>query len=95
MSKLVKFKQPTPGNKLYITVSEVTFEKFKDLASRYRLTLSQLGNICIMAGMEAFTRSVSPGDAISPDLLADLVISLDKKGYPINLENMEKKVDEK
>jgi len=94
MSKFVKFKQQTPGSKLYITVSEVTFDKFKDLASRYRLSLSQLGNICIMAGMDAFVRSVSPADALTPDLLADLVIALEKKGHPINFENMEKKTDE-
>jgi membrane-associated protease RseP (regulator of RpoE activity) len=89
-----KYTLEGPGKKIYVTTTEETYKRFTDLATRYRLSLSQFGNLCIMAGMDAFVRAMSPSEAFSPDVLADLLISLEKKGHPINLESLEKKEHE-
>lgn len=76
------------GKKLYITVSVDTYRKFADLAKRYRLTLSQYGNICILSGMDAFLRAMSPYEAFSPEQMAELVMALEKKGVKVDLDEL-------
>lgn len=64
------------GKKLYVYVSEETGKRFTELARRYGLTLSQLGNLCIMSGMNSFLRSVSPEEAFTSEKLAEIIRAL-------------------
>jgi hypothetical protein len=82
--------------RLFITVSEDFYEDFAAWAKKLKLNKSQLGNVCVRAGLQQIIQAISPYDAIGPDRLAEIVEALDRRGVIVkDLEEFQKKGGEK
>lgn len=76
--------------KLYIQVTPEFYVTFKGIAKTYGLTLNQLGNMAVQAGVKSIIRALSPEDAYSPEQLAAIIQVLVEKSTEIG--EIDKKV---
>ena len=70
--------------KLYVAVTNEFDDRFMAWAKRLGLTKSQLGNICVQAGLNAVIRAVSPEEAFSSEQIVDILETAKDRG--LNLE---------
>jgi hypothetical protein len=80
-----------PEFKIFVRVTEETYNRFSEWAARVGLTKSQFGNLCIQAGLSAVVQAVSPADAFSPDQLVAIIEAAKKKGLDIDIEQLKEK----
>lgn len=69
--------------RVWSVVSPDLDKKLIDWSERMGVTKSQLINIAIQAGLSAVTKAVSPEDAISPEVLAKIMIATQNLGVDI------------
>jgi hypothetical protein len=77
--------------KLYIRVSKEFYEKFESWAVRLRMTRSQFGNVCVMAGLGQIVRAVAPEEAISPAMWAKILQTVQDEGEKLEISALEGK----
>lgn len=65
-------------------------EKLETWAVRLGLSKAQLINISIQAGLSAVTKAISPEEAISPDILAKIMLEAQKLGVEFKEPENEK-----
>lgn len=58
-------------------------EKLAIWSERFGVTQSQLAGMAIQAGMGSILRAVAPEEAISPDVLAQVIASMKKQDLDI------------
>jgi hypothetical protein len=75
--------------KLYIRVSKDFYEKFEKWAVRLRMTRSQFGNVCVMAGLGQMIRAVAPEEAISPAMWAKILETVSVEQEKLDLLGLE------
>lgn len=74
--------------KLYIRVTRDFDKKVTSWAGRLGITKSQLGNICMQAGLSAVVKAIAPEEAFSPELLASIIKAAEDKGVVVQMEGL-------
>lgn len=76
----------TPSDwRVQVKVSEEFYRKFDEYCKRFRLTKSQLGNICLQAGFNSIVRAVSPEDLFTPEQIVKIVKAMEKEGVDVDV----------
>lgn len=74
--------------RIQIKVSEEFYKRFDDYCKKFRLTKSQLGNICLQSGFNAIVRAVSPEEIFTPEQIVKIVRAMEKEGLDVDISKL-------